>query len=62
MYTIEVTMKGCTGPTQWEYTKKGDAMDAWDLAVDFAVGGDRLRLKHFHEVLSTYAPVDRSKV
>ena len=61
-YTVEITIKGSTRPTQLNYTMRKEAMDQWDTTVDNAIGGDKLRLLDnvTGTVLSEYNPVDRS--
>ena len=60
---IEYTIKGSTRPSKRQYKIKQTAMDAWDTAVDSAIGGDNMRLIDLEtgRVLSEYHPVDSAR-
>ena len=57
--TIVRTYTGCSDPKRQTYKDKEHGMEAWDRAVEAAVGGDIIRLINdvTGAVMSEYKPV-----
>jgi hypothetical protein len=61
--TLEMTLNGSPKPSKRRYINERDvAMEAWDDLVEFAVGGDKLRLVDniTGRIMSEYNPVQRA--
>jgi hypothetical protein len=58
MYTIELTLNGHRNTKKRRFRTREEAMLSWDNAVEWAQGGDKLRLTGPEgAVMSEYNPV-----